>query len=99
MSHKFQIKRTEVGYVSCCGHVITKITKDVDPDMYGSVNWYFANLDGVMNDNPFYTLSDLRIYLGKLHDANVENPVERWMSVMARADATLAKYNASKEGA
>lgn len=88
-THKFSVKRTDTGYVTCCGTSIFRITKDVDPDMVGSVNWYFQDANEYADDSPFLSYADIKSYLMR------RDHREEWiLKVMADADAALAKAGA-----
>jgi hypothetical protein len=92
MTHKFQVKNTELGYVTCCGTSIVKITKAQDPEMHGSVNWYFQDKDQFADDTAFYSFADVKSYLMRRdhHDEWVKK-------LMADVDATLAASKALRE--
>jgi len=93
MSHTFTIKRAEFGYITCCGTEIVKITKSQDPDMTGSVNWYFRDADQDIDDSAFYTLSDIKVYLMKAHDRKF-GTMQYVEQLLAKTDLLLAKAGA-----
>lgn len=68
MTHKFQVKRAKLGYITCCGTEIVKVTKDQDSEMWGSVNWYYQNYLEDIDSIPFYTLREIKDYLMKEHE-------------------------------
>ena len=91
MTHKFQVKNTELGYVTCCGTSIIKITKDQDPDMFGRVNWYYQEENQFADDCAFYSFADVKDYLMKAHDRKF-GTMEYTEKLLTETDATLAKY-------
>jgi len=91
MTHKFQVKKTELGYTTCCGTEIVKLTKAQDPEMYGSVNWYYQNQNEDIDCTAFYTFTDLKNYLMKEHDRKF-GTMQYTEKVLAESAAILAKY-------
>ena len=91
MSHKFTIKRTEYGYITCCGTEVTKITKSQDPDMYGTVNWYYQNANEDIDCSAFYSYAEIKKYLMKEHDRKF-GTMEYTELLLAQTAKTLAKY-------
>jgi hypothetical protein len=91
MTHKFSVKRTESGYVTCCGTSIVKITKNQDPEMFGSVNWYFQDADQHADDSAFLSYADIKKYLMQAHDRKF-GTMEYTELVLAETAKTLAKY-------
>lgn len=93
-AHKFEVKRSQNnnGYVTCCGTEIVKVTKNQDPEMYGSVNWYYQDLNENIDDNPFYTLADIKKFLIKCHD-NKFGTMEYTKMVLENAEKTLAQFS------
>lgn len=91
MTHKFQVKKTELGYTTCCGTSIIKITKSQDPEMFGSVNWYFQDENQFADDSAFYSFAEIKSYLMRRdhHDQYV-------VKLMADVDATLAVGKAAR---
>ena len=96
MSHTFTIKREEFGYITCCGTEIVKVTKSQDPEMTGSVNWYFKDAGEDIDDSVFRTLSDIKVYLMKAHDRKF-GTMQYAELLLAETEATLTKY--AKAGA
>jgi len=91
MTHKFSIKRTESGYTTCCGTDIIKITKSQDPDMFGSINWYFQEANQFADDSAFYSFAEIKKYLMQAHDRKF-GAMEYAEKLLAETAATLAKY-------
>jgi hypothetical protein len=93
MTHKFQVKNTELGYVTCCGTSIIKITKAQDPEMHGSVNWYYQDKDQFADDCAFYSFADVKKYLMQAHDRKF-GTMQYTEKVLAESAAALAKAGA-----
>jgi hypothetical protein len=91
MSHKFTIKRTELGYITCCGTTVVKITKNQDPEMLGSVNWYYQEANQFADDSAFYSYAEIKKYLMQAHDRKF-GTMEYTELVLAQTAKTLAKY-------
>jgi hypothetical protein len=90
-THKFTIKRTELGYITCCGTEVVKVTKNQDPEMWGSVNWYYQNAGEDIDSIPFYSYADIKKYLMKTHDRQF-GTMEYTEWLLAETAKTLAKY-------